>query len=345
MSPPRCQSVRLNSTGWDQPLETVVGPDAVFSPRADRVCVALEASGVCHRDLIDREGRIPFMRLPVVPGHEGVGRVVAVGPEVTEWKVGDRVATLHRDACGSCGACRAGDTSLCPSATFVLGLLADGTYARRLIAPQSALYGVPDEMPAELAAPLHCTFGTAWRSLVTVGQLQVGERVLVTGANGGVGMAAVQIAARFASEVIAVVRDPVHVNDLRALGATEVVVSPENDFHRGSVVGIDLALDCVGTPTFHPALKTLRVGGRICVVGNVVPERAQLNLGLLIVMGLRVLGAGGATRGDMAALLAAHAEQPFQPAVDQVFPLDRAEEAQRKVREGGRRGRVILTID
>ncbi len=106
------------------------------------------------------------------------------------------------------------------------------------------------------------------------------------------------------------------------LGATEVVVSPDNDFHRGPVVGIDLALDCVGTPTFHPALKTLRVGGRICVVGNVVPERAQLNLGLLIVMGLRVLGAGGATRADMAALLAAHAEQPFQSAVDQVLPLE-----------------------
>ncbi len=345
MSPPRCQSIRLNGTGWDQPLETVHGPEVAVAPRGNRVCVALEASGVCHRDLIDREGRIPFMRLPVVPGHEGVGRVVAVGPEVTEWEVGDRVATLHRDACGTCGACRAGDTSLCPLATFVLGLLADGTYARRLVVPQSALYGVPSGMPAELAAPLHCTFGTAWRSLITVGRLQAGERVLVTGANGGVGMAAVQVAARLASEVIAVVRDPGHVESLMGLGATEVVVSPDNDFHRGPVVGIDLALDCVGTPTFHPALKTLRVGGRICVVGNVVPERAQLNLGLLIVMGLRVLGAGGATRGDMAALLAAHAEQPFQSAVDQVLPLERAEQAQRRVRAGGCRGRVILAID
>lgn len=300
---------------------------------------------MCHRDLIDREGRIPFLRLPVVPGHEGVGRVIAVGPEVTDWAVGDRVATMHRDACGACEPCVAGNTSLCPSAAFVLGLLADGTYGRHLTAPQSALYRVPDDMPVGLAAPLHCTFGTAWRSLVTVGELVAGERVLITGANGGVGMAAVQVAARFASDVVAVVRDASHVPALEALGATQVVVSPGNDFHRGSVVGIDLALDCVGTPTFHPALKTLRVGGRISVVGNVVPERAQLNLGLLIVMGLRILGPGGATRADMAAVLESHAVRPFQACVDCVLPLEEAERAQTLVRSGGRRGRVLLTAD
>lgn len=339
---PRCQSVQLTRTGWDHDLVSVHGPDDPPAAHGDRVVVALEASGVCHRDLIDREGRIPFLQLPVVPGHEGVGHVIAVGPRATTWAVGDRVATLHRDACGDCGPCRAGDTSLCASAAHVLGLLADGTYGRHLVAPESALYRVPEDLPVALAAPLHCTFGTAWRSLVTVGGLQAGERVLITGANGGVGQAAVQVAARFGAEVVAVVRDGRHGQRLQSLGATRVIVSPDSDFHRGEVVGMDLALDCVGTPTFHPALKTLRVGGRIAVVGNVTPQRAQLNLGLLIVMGLRILGAGGATRADMAAVLAAHAERPFSAAIDRTLPLAQADAAQRLVRAGGLAGRVLL---
>jgi NADPH:quinone reductase-like Zn-dependent oxidoreductase len=224
----------------------------------------------------------------------------------------------------------------------VFGLLEDGTYGRHLVAPESALYRVPEELSVGLAATLHCTFGTAWRSLVTVGGLRKEERVLITGANGGVGMAAVQVAARFASEVVAVVRDGRHVSRLRELGASQVVVSPDNDFHRGSVVGIDLALDCVGTPTFHPALKTLRVGGRIAVVGNVTVDRAQLNLGLLIVLGLKVLGAGGATRADMSSVLAAHRERPFLAAIDRILSLEQADEAQRLVRAGGLSGRVVL---
>ncbi|MBQ73180.1 MAG: hypothetical protein CMJ67_09790 [Planctomycetaceae bacterium] len=333
----------MREPGWDADLEAVSSGGGIPTPGPGQVTVALEASGVCHRDLIDRAGRIPFLMTPIVPGHEGVGRVVAVGEGAAEWTVGDRVATLHRDACGSCQSCQAGETSLCQSGAFVLGLIADGTYARHIVTTCNALYTADAAMESGMAATLHCTFGTAWRSLITVGGLNHGERVLITGANGGVGMAAVQIAARRAREVVAVVRREGHEESLKALGATQVLVSPDNRFHY-SVAPVDLALDCVGTPTFNAALRSLRVGGRVVVVGNVTDERSSVNLGLLITMGKSVLGPGGANRADMAACLAEHRREPFTSVVTSSLPLDQADAAQRRLLAGGHHGRMVLKM-
>ncbi len=335
-------ALQITAAGWHtdlQPRDTRAR--APLDPT--QVRVALEATGVCFRDLIDRSGRIPFLQVPVVPGHEGVGRVVEVGAGVTDWAVGDRVATMHRDACGSCDACLRGDTSLCGSAAHVFGLTADGTYARQLIAPQSALFAVPDALEAPEAAVLHCTFGTAWRSLVTVGALQPGEKVLVTGANGGVGVAAVQIARRRGAEVVAVVRDARHTALLERLGAHHVVVCTDGRIHDHiEALGCDLALDAVGAPVFKSVLRCLRIGGRAAVVGNVTADRVQLNLGFLIVMGLRVFGAGGATRVDMAAVLAEHATEAFEVPLHAVRPLAEGDAAQRQLRAGGVAGRIVL---
>lgn len=333
---------RLVEKGWDRALGIEAGEAP--APTGDEVLVALEASGVCHRDLLDRDGRFPFLRLPVTPGHEGAGYVIAVGERVTDWRVGDRVGTMHRDSCGACPACVAGATSLCVGAAFVLGLLADGTYATHLVAPQSALYALPssDELGAAEAAVLHCTFGTAYRDLVTLGAMKAGERVLITGANGGVGAAAVQIAARLGAEAIAVVRDARHEAFVREMGAARVVVSPENRFHEQIGDRVDLALDTVGEPTFGAALRALRVGGRVVIVGNVTPARVQLNLGYLITFGLSIVGGSGATRAEMAALIAMHRERPWRVPIAKRLPLDEAEAAQRAVRAGGLQGRVAL---
>jgi acryloyl-coenzyme A reductase len=334
--------VKLTETGWDADL--TLTEQTALTPGPGQVCISLEAAGVCHRDLIDRSGRIPFLQLPVTPGHEGVGHITAVGEGVSRWSTGDRVATMHRDACGQCDSCQNHQPSLCQFGAHIFGLTADGTYATALLAPESALYAVPDTMPAPLAAVLHCTFGTAWRALVTVGGLSDGESVLITGANGGVGAAAVQIAARRTDRVTAVVRDAAHTEWLKSLGATTVVVSSDGRFHR-QVRGIDLALECVGSPTFNAALRCLRVGGRVSVVGNVTAEPTALNLGHVVVMGKRILGPGGADPADMAALLDEHRRQPFLAVIDAVLPLRDADAAQRRVRAGGLRGRLVLTLE
>ncbi|MSP17152.1 MAG: zinc-binding dehydrogenase, partial [Myxococcales bacterium] len=195
---------RLREIGWDADLEIEVmaGPAAA---QPGEIVVAVEACGVCGRDCIDRAGRFAFVQLPITPGHEAVGRVLAIGDGVTEWRVGDRVASMHRDSCGECNACAAGETSLCARAASVLGLLVDGGYARWLAAPSSAFYPMPEAVEPALAAVFHCALGTAWRGL-TRARVREGRRVLVTGANGGVGAAAVQIASRLGADVVALVR-------------------------------------------------------------------------------------------------------------------------------------------
>lgn len=342
--PAEVHALTIEAPGLDTPLRAHPAPATPPAPRRGQVRLRLEAAGVCHRDLIDRAGRIPWLSPPVVPGHEGVGVVEAVGEGVSRWSVGDRVGTLHRDACGACASCLAGRPSLCEAAAHIFGLTADGTYSRSLLAPESALYAVPEGLPAAEAAVLHCTFGTAWRSLVTVGGLRAGEQVLVTGANGGVGVAGVQIAARLGARVVAQVRSERHVGLLRDLGAHEVIVVRDGRIHAASAaaLGSDLALDCVGAPVFASVLRCLRVGGRVAVVGNVTEERVPVNLGQLIVMGLRVLGAGGADAADMAAVLAEHARSPFRVPLHATLPLAEAEAAQARLREGGVQGRIVL---
>jgi D-arabinose 1-dehydrogenase-like Zn-dependent alcohol dehydrogenase len=328
---------RLVQAGWDQDMVYEAAAAPLPAPTGKLLQIAVEACGVCHRDLIDRSGRYPFMQFPITPGHEVVGRVVAVGDEVTRFHVGDRVGTLHRDGCGQCAACRAGETSLCPTAMFVLGILADGGYADQLLVPESGLFALPESLPAAEAAVYHCTFGTAWRGMRG---LVAGDKVLVTGANGGVGAAAVQLAHRRGAEVVAVVREERHRDAVAAYGAHQVIVDGGGDFYKAAR-GIDLALDCVGQPTFNASLRSLRIGGRIVVIGNVVAERAALNLGYIIVNALHIVGSSGATAADMTALLDFARDQPLRMPVSEL-PLERADAAQRQVKAGGLTGRLVL---
>jgi D-arabinose 1-dehydrogenase-like Zn-dependent alcohol dehydrogenase len=333
------ERIEIAQLGWEHDLVHTREERELPEPGDGQVLLRVEACGVCHRDLIDREGRFPFQRVPIVPGHEAAGRVLAVGPGVTDVAPGARVGTMHRDACGTCDRCRAGETSLCGSAAWVLGIVADGGYASHLLLPASALYPLPEALSAAEAAVMHCTLGTAWRDLVTLGEIRPGERVIVTGANGGVGAAGVQIAARAGARVTAVLRSTTHAAWVRELGAEDVVLAPDGRFETGE---FDLALETVGAPTFLSTLRSLRIGGRLVVVGNVVPERVPVNLGFVVTRGLTVIGGSGATRREMAAVMASHAEQPFEVPLDRTLPLADADRAQRLVRAGGLHGRVVL---
>ena len=335
------QRARLMEIGWERDLAIDSGDDP-GPPTGDRILVEIEACGVCYRDCIDRDGRFKFLRIPITPGHEAVGRVRAVGPRVSMWQTGDRVATLHRDHCGRCDACQRGDTSLCQAAAAVLGLVVDGGYTSHLVAAERSFYRAEEGMPAAHAAILHCTYGTAHRALVRSGGVQAGQRVLVTGANGGVGAAAIQVARALDAHVTAVIRDPVHEPFVTGLGADEVVVEATGAIHKAVRGRFDVALECVGQPTFNGTLRALRAGGRVVVIGNVTPERVQLNLGYIILNSLEVAGSRGADGDDMAALRELYRRRPWSIPVHAELPLGQADRAQRMVKAGGLHGRVVL---
>src|SRR4051794_8276606 len=154
-------------------------------PEADarQVRVKIDACGICHSDSFVMEGSFPGIRYPTVPGHEIAGRIDALGPEVTSWRVGQRVGVgWHGGHCGVCVNCRRGDFVLCVVAK-VPGMAYDGGYADYMIAPIEALAAIPDDLAAVEAAPLLCAGITTYNALRHSGG-RPGDLVAIQGIGG-----------------------------------------------------------------------------------------------------------------------------------------------------------------
>jgi D-arabinose 1-dehydrogenase-like Zn-dependent alcohol dehydrogenase len=339
------RAVVLRAVGGLENLEVEDRP--IPAPRPNEVLVQVRAAAVCHRDLLDRRGAFPFLRTPVVTGHEFAGIVVALGDEVTEVRRGDRVTAVHRPPCDACPACRAGEETHCRGTWQAFGLTIDGCYAEYLIAPAAALVTLPDGLDFAAAAPLMCTAGVARRALFRVGKLQPGETLLLTGASGGVGHMALQLARRAGARVLAVTSNPAKVDALRAAGADEVIVSTDGRF-QGDVLGrtegqgADMALECVGAPMFQASLRSLAPGGRLVLVGNVTAGKVELNPGQVILHERRILGSDSATRAELREVLEMAARGEIAIQIARRLPLGQASEAQALLEARAVVGRVIL---
>jgi D-arabinose 1-dehydrogenase-like Zn-dependent alcohol dehydrogenase len=311
------------------------------------VLLRVRAEGVCGRDLIDRRGGFRQLRLPVILGHEFAGEVVEVAPGVTGLAPGDRVANLLRLGCGTCRACLRGDTPICERAWQSFGQTRDGGYAELVVAPASALVKIPDDVTDVAAASVACTFGVALRALRTVGQVTLGDRVLVTGASGGVGMAAIQIAKALGARVIATTSSEAKHRALVDAGADEVLVQTEVALHDQvralAPLGVDVALELTGSPTFGSSLRSLKNGGRLVLVGNILADSIKFNPGAVILFGYQILGSAGCTRTDLEDAFALIARKELEVVIDRVLPLEKAADAHRILADRGAIGRIVLT--
>lgn len=340
-------AVVLERTGGPEELcaTTVDDPE----PGPDDVVVRVRAAGVCGRDLIDRRGGFPAMKLPIILGHEFAGEVVEVGAAVNRWSKGDRVANLHRPFCGHCRSCVAGESADCDNAWQSFGHTVDGAYAEFCVAHQHALVEIPEAISFVQAASVGCTAGVALRALRLRAALGIGQSVLITGASGGVGAPAVQIARRMGARVIAITGSSHKADWLRRIGADEVVVTNGKPFHERvrelTGGGVHVALELTGSATFTPALRSLRRGGRLVMVGNIMTERVSLNPGALILFGQHVIGTHGYSSSDLEDCFALIEQGALVMHIDRTLPLAQAADAHRLLQERGAMGRVILTPD
>ena len=340
------RAVVLRKTGGPENLILEEAPDPKLE--ADDVLVRVRASAVCGRDLIDRRGGFPMMKLPTILGHEFAGEIVSIGAGAARsgLAVGDRVVNLHLPSCGNCRRCLGGETILCERAWQSFGHTVDGGYAELVAAHHKALVKIPDTLPFEPASTLMCTAGVALQALRARGGLSLGETVLITGASGGVGSMAVQVARRMGARVIATTTSPAKVDALLALGAHDVVVSKDGAFHnevmRRAGGGVDLALELTGSATFNGALKSLRRGGRIVVVGNIETEKLSINPGALIVYGYSIVGSARCTHRDLEDVIRMVETGEILAQVDRVLPLTEAAEAHRLLASRAVVGRVVL---
>jgi D-arabinose 1-dehydrogenase-like Zn-dependent alcohol dehydrogenase len=341
------RAIVLRQIGGPEVLEWTDAPDPV--PGAGEVLVRVKAEGVCGRDLIDRRGGFRGLKLPVILGHEFAGEVVKVSAGVTDLAPGDRVANLLRLGCGACRSCLRGETPICERAWQSFGQTRDGGYAEFVVAPAAALVKIPAQVSDVEAASVACTFGVALRALRTVAKATLGDRVLVTGASGGVGMAAIQVAKALGADVIAVTSSESKHEALAKAGADDVIVhadsqKPLHDLVRERApLGVDVALELTGSPTFSASLRSLKNGGRLALVGNILADSIKFNPGAVILYGYQILGSAGSTRTDLDDAFAMIAAKKLTVYINQVLPLEKAAEAHRLLADRAAIGRIILT--
>ncbi|MGB3685952.1 MAG: zinc-dependent alcohol dehydrogenase [Ornithinimicrobium sp.] len=289
------------------PLEIREVP--VPEPGAGQVLVKVEASGVCHTDIHAARGEWPVKpKMPLIPGHEGVGIVTAAGEGELPVAVGDRVAVPWLgQACGHCRYCVAGWETYCLTPQY-MGYTMDGGYAEYVVAFASHVVRVPANVTPMDAAPLTCAGVTTYKAL-KVTHPQPNETAMVVGI-GGLGHLGLQYAKVFGTTTIAV---DVHDEKLQLasdLGADHVV-DARGDQQRelAALGGVDVALVTVPSPeAMRAAYAALNPNGRMVLVGLPANDRLELPIFETVLTGKSVIGSLVGTRNDLADCFALHAQ-------------------------------------
>ena len=274
-------------------------PDPI--PQSDGVVLKVMASGVCLSDWHGWQGNDPDIELPHVPGHELAGVVEAVGEEVTQWKVGDRVTVPFVGGCGKCPECASGNHQVCDH-QFQPGFTHWGSFAEYVAIHYADvnLVRLPPEMSFETAASLGCRFATSFRAIVDRGQVSAGQWVVVHGC-GGVGLSAVMIASALGAKVLAVDISDEKLALAIQLGADDSLnvnsVANVSDAIRDLTGGgAHVSVDAIGNAEVcFNSINSLRKRGRHVQIGLMVEEDSQPKIPMDKVLAneLEILGSHG----------------------------------------------------
>jgi NADPH:quinone reductase-like Zn-dependent oxidoreductase len=343
----QARAARLHAFGGPEGFRIDQVPLA--EPGPDEVLVRVRAAGLNFFDTEIRGGLIPSLPLPVTLGMDGAGTIEAVGEGVDPSRVGEQVVIYPLLVCRNCRACVSGFENRCERLGFV-GISVPGTYAEYVRLP--AHNTLPFEgLSFEEAGCVPLPFTTAWHLLERRARIGPGQTLLVIGAGGGVGTAAVQVARVLGASVLAATSDAEgsKAARLRELGAEAVF-----DYRRGDPWqaareytagrGPDFILDYGGASTAGRSLAALAPGGTLLVVGSIsgdlVPE---LNLRHLYFNQLSVVGSSGGTRADLHDMLQAMRRGSLRPILDRAFPLEQTADAHRAlVSDANKFGNLVL---
>jgi acryloyl-coenzyme A reductase len=317
-------------------------------PRGDEVLIHIRAGGVCYHDLLVRDGTYRHLvELPLVPGHEIAGDVLAVGEGATRTKVGDQVASTNRETCGQCDLCRSGQEGLCKNQRF-FGHNCPGGYAEFAVIRENALSVVPRSIPPEVACVLSCAIGTELHGIRDIGQTKAGDSVLVTGSGGGLGVHGVQVAKLCGAFVVGLTTTAAKASVIRSAGADEVVVVERGErfdkkLREVAPGGFDVICDNVGQPVFDSCFRTLAIGGRYVFIGQLNDRSISFNPAWLLLRNTRLLGSNSSTRRELDEVVRMIDRGLIKPVIDRTMALEDAPVAHRRVMTAEATGRVVLT--
>jgi NADPH:quinone reductase-like Zn-dependent oxidoreductase len=350
MIPDTMWACRYFEYGDPSVLKMVEVPVPAYGP--DEVLVRVRATAVAPHDVARRRGdatgpdlhAYPF---PIQPGQNAAGEIVAVGAVVRGVAIGDHVATMSAPACGDCWYCRRGEDSFCTTRTRV-GQNAQGTYAQYISRRASEFLVAPSRIPFEKLSVSVWAYSTAWNMAVRHAEIEPGASVLVTGASGSIGLAAMQIARlRGAGRIIAVTGSRAKAARLKELGADDVVDFRTDDVPATARAltggrGVDLVLDCVGGELFVAGLRALRNCGRLVNISQLGGEQVSFNLRELFPRGISIHGTRGSTRATQELVVALLADGRIDPVIHTVLPLSEAAQGHRIFETQSLIGRIVL---
>jgi len=318
-------------------------------PQAGEVQVRIKAVGLNHLDVWGWRGMAFAKRkLPLVVGVEAAGEIAAVGPGVTNVKVGDRVVGYGGLTCGVCNACREGRDNLCENVAGVMGFHVDG-FARDLLnLPARLVIAVPDGVPFRDAACAPIAFGTVQHMLFDNARLEGGETILVQAGGSGIGTSAIKMAKQIGATVITTVGDEEKVAKAKALGADHVINYRKDRFETivrklTAKKGVDVAFEHVGPDTFNGSLLCLKRGGRLVTCGSTTGQSTQINLFQLYLQQYRIIGSFACAMRNVGESLAKMAGG-LTPVIDTELPLSEFESALARLESRQVFGKIIVTF-
>ncbi|MGO3041181.1 zinc-binding dehydrogenase [Ancrocorticia populi] len=303
-----------------------------------KVVLKVRASSLNYHDIFTVRG-MPGIKIPmpVVPGLDLAGEIVEVGPDTSGVKAGDRVLVNPLD-----------------SNFNLMGEVQDGGLAEYAVAEASQIIPLPDSVSFVEAAAMPVAYGTAHRMVVGKGAVKAGDKVLVLGASGGVGTAAVLLAKQLGAYVVAAVGSKEKGERLLAIGADDYFNYREvridqwtrenlgKPSRNSTETGFDVVINNTGGDTWHPTLKSTKLGGTILVAGATAGFDPAEDLRYIWSFELKIQGSNGFGREDIEALVELVDTRDFRPVIDSVLSLDEAPAAIQRLEERGVTGKVII---
>lgn len=322
-------------------------------PQAGEALVRVRAAALNNMDVWARSGPpggkpvFPWgsPKLPMITGGDVAGVVEKVGPGVTGLAAGDRVVVNPILSCGRCERCLAGEQSMCAEYR-VFGEHRPGGMAEYTVVPAGNLVHIPDGVAFEVAAAAPACFTTAWRGLITAGRLRAGEDLLVVGASGGVGTAAIEIGRFAGARVLALVGDERKAEKAAAMGAAPIVRTAYPAFSERVLeltgVGVHVVSDPVGAATWPESIRSLRRGGRMVICGASGGNRPDFDIREVYQRHRQIIGAPMGSVTEFRTVMDLIFRGALRPVIHAVLPLAQIREAHRIFESREHFGKIVL---
>jgi alcohol dehydrogenase len=332
---------------FDEPLAPMDLPEPELRP--GHALLEVLTCGVCFSDVKTSRGRMGWsdrLALPHVPGHEVCARVIASDPP-DAMAAGTVVVVYHLAPCRRCARCRAGEDNLCVRPLSWTGFMSPGGFEERVVVPLDRLTPVPDSIDPVSAAPFTCALGTAYRAVVTRGQVQGGSRVAVVGL-GGVGIHALQVAHAVGGRVVGLDPSPRAVEAARALGLDahapdEAAEAAILELTGGE--GVDVVIDTVGLEsTAAQSFRLVRPGGRIVGVGYTQTSSFVLPTPRFVLEEVELVGSRYVRLDELSRAIRLVEDGKVRMVIDRTLALADANAALEALERGEVVGRIVLDV-